>query len=149
MPAFHRKRIEEYQETMREVTAKVIGGWRPVLRWISGATHKIALIIAGRTLLNMDLAGSARDLGQAVATVVQAVSNPLNIALAQVPFDMLRVGKGGTLRRSLQRIDVILKEIIEQHEREGKDTGDVVSMLVSARDEEGKGLTTQEIRTSC
>ncbi|MEO5953308.1 MAG: cytochrome P450, partial [Chloroflexia bacterium] len=78
--------------------------------------------------------------------VVQAVSNPLNIALAQVPFDMLKVGKGGTLRRSLQRIDVILKEIIEKHEREGKDTGDVVSMLVSARDEDGKGLTTQEIR---
>jgi cytochrome P450 len=147
MPAFHRKRIEEYQETMRQVTAGVINSWRPgVTMDIGRETHKIALIIAGRTLFNMDLAGSARDLGQAVATVVQAVSNPLNIALAQVPFDLLRVGKGGTLRRSLNRIDVILKEIIEQHEREGKDTGDVVSMLVSARDEEGNGLTTQEIR---
>lgn len=147
MPAFHRKRIEEYQQTMREVTSAVINSWRPgVTMDIAREMHKIALVIAGRTLFNMDLAGSASDLGHAVATVVQAVSNPLNIALAQVPFDIGRVGKGRTLRRSLQRIDTILKEIIEQHEREGKDTGDVVSMLVAARDEEGGQLTTQEIR---
>jgi cytochrome P450 len=147
MPAFHRKRIEDYQHTMREVTTQVISTWRPgVTLDIAREMHRLALIIAGRTLFNMDLAGHARDLGHAVATVVEAVSNPFNIALAQIPFDLPKVGKGGTLRRSLQRIDTILREIIEQHERDGKDTGDVVSMLVAARDEEGGHLTTQEVR---
>ncbi len=147
LPAFHRKRIEEYQDTMREVTTQLLDSWRPgVTIDIAREMHRLALIIAGRTLFNVDLAGSARDLGPAVATVVEAVSNPFNIALAQLPIDLFSVGKGGTLRRSLRRIDTILREIIERHERDGKDTGDVVSMLVAAHDEEGGHLTVQEVR---
>jgi cytochrome P450 len=144
MPAFHRKRIEDYQTVMREATTQVLDRWRPgVTLDIAHEMHRLALIIAGRTLFSMDLANSASELGPAVATVVEAVSNPFNIGLAQVPFDMLGVGKGRTLRRSLARIDSILSKIIEGHKREHDDAGDVVSMLVAAQDEDGGHLTTE------
>jgi cytochrome P450 len=94
----------------------------------------------------MDLANSANELGPAVATVVSAISDPFQIALAQVPVDLFGIGKGRTLRKGLARIDSILGKIIEEHKREHEDTGDVVSMLVAARDEEGEPMTTQEVR---
>ncbi|MDQ6693885.1 MAG: cytochrome P450, partial [Chloroflexota bacterium] len=147
MPAFHRKRIEEYQHIMRETTAQMLDGWRVGATLnIAGEMHRLALIIAGRTLFNMDLSGSSHELGDAVATLVKVVSNPLNVGLAQLPFDLPPAGQGATLRRALKRIDQILREIIDRHQREHKDTGDVVSMLVAARDEEGGGLTVPQIR---
>ncbi|MEO6458384.1 MAG: cytochrome P450, partial [Chloroflexia bacterium] len=118
MPAFHRKRIEEYQRTMRETTEQRLARWKPGATIdIAREMHQLALVIAGRTLFSMDLAGNSRELGKAVATLVTTVTNPLNIALAQVPFDVLGVGKGGTLRKSLARIDTTLRKIIAEHER--------------------------------
>jgi cytochrome P450 len=147
MPAFHRKRIEGYQQVMVETTEQMLSRWQPgAILDMSNEMHQLALVIAGRTLFNMDLVGSAHELGEAVAAVMKAVSNPLNIGFAQLPFDVLGVGQGGTLRKSLARIDAILREIIERHRREGDDTGDVASMLVAARDEAGGSLTTKQIR---
>jgi len=147
MPAFHRRRIEAYQQTMCEATKQMLDRWKPGAQMdIAAEMHRLALVIAGRTLFDMDLAGSARQLGKAVASVVSAVSNPLNIALAQLPFDVGRVGQGRTLRRAIARIDVILGRIIEEHKQSKADTGDVVSMLVAARDEGGGRLTNAQIR---
>jgi cytochrome P450 len=147
MPAFHRKRIEEYQRVMRETATQMLDRWKPgVALDVSKEMHQLALVIAGRTLFSMDLGGSAGELGNAVATMIATLSNPLNLGLAQLPFDVPPVGRGRTLRRGLARIDRVLGKIIERHRREGDDTGDVVSMLVAAHDEEGNGLTPQQVR---
>jgi cytochrome P450 len=147
LPAFHRKRIEEYARVMLVSTEEAMRRWRPGMTFdMSKEMHRLALVIAGRALFSMELAGRAHQLGEAVATVVSTLSNPLNLGLAQLPFDLPPVGKGGTLRKSLARIDRVLRRIIREHEQAGRDTGDVVSMLVSARDEEGGRLTTEQIR---
>lgn len=147
MPAFHRKRLEAYSQVMREATEQMLAGWRPGVEIdIWAQMHALALVIAGRSLFSMDLAGSENELGSAVAALVKVISNPLNIGLAQIPFDLPGGGEGATLRRGLKRIDSTLTRIIEEHEAGRRDTGDVVSMLVSARDEEGNRLTTEQIR---
>ncbi len=147
MPAFHRKRIEEYQVSMREATTQMLDLWTPGATLdISQQMHRLALMIVGRTLFSKDLGGSSHDLAESVAAVIHAVSGPLNVGFAQLPFDVPGLGQGGTLRRALAHIDTVLKEIIEQHEEDGSDTGDIVSMLVAARDEEGGSLTTSQIR---
>ena len=147
MPAFHRRRIEEYQRVMIESTTHMLDRWRAGEQVdVAKEMHQLALVIAGRALFNIDLSVSARDLGDAVQTVVATVSDPFRIGLAQLPFDVPVLGQGRTLRRDLARIDKVLGEIIRQHEREGEDKGDVVSMLVAARDEEGGRLTVQQIR---
>jgi cytochrome P450 len=147
MPAFHRKRIEAYQDVMRETTTQVLDRWKlGVPIDVAAEMHRLALIVVGRTLFNMDLAGSAHELGDAVAAVVKAVSNPLNLGLAQLPFDVAGVGQGGTLRKAIVRLDVVLHRIIEEHERKHDDTGDIASMLVAARDEQGDRLSASQVR---
>src|SRR5437773_581643 len=83
-----------------------------------------ALHGVGSTLFSMDLGGAARELGEAVATLVYAISNPVTLGFARLPLDVPPVGKGRTLRQGLARLDRVLRDIIERHEREGKDTGD-------------------------
>jgi cytochrome P450 len=147
MPAFHRKRIEDYAHSMLRATGETMSRWQPgKVVDMSKEMHRLALVIAGRTLFSMDLAGRASQLGVATSTVVSTLSNPLNLGLAQLPFDVPPAGKGGTLRRSLARIDRVLRRIIREHEQAGRDMGDVVSMLIAARDEEGGRLTTEQIR---
>lgn len=147
MPAFHRKRIEEYQRVMREATTQVLGEWTPGATLdIASEMRRLALIVVGRALFNRDLAGAAQTLGDAVAVLVQTVNDPFRIAFAQLPFDVPGVGYGASVRRAQRQIFGALAEIIAEHEKSGADTGDVVSMLVAARDEEGNRLTPEQMR---
>ncbi len=147
MPAFSRKRIEGYQHAMAASTAQMLDRWSPGMEFdVSKEMHNLARAIVGQTLFSKDLAGASHDLGDAVAAVINAVSGPLSVGFAQLPFDVPRLGLGRTVRKALALLDKVLLEIIEQHERGGEDTGDVVSMLVAARDEQGGSLTTQQIR---
>ncbi len=147
MPAFHRKRIEEYQRIMREATEQVLGEWTPGKPLdIAGEMRRLALIVVGRALFNRDLAGAAQALGDAVAVLVQTVNDPFRIAFARLPFDVPGVGYGASVRRAQHQIFTALAEIIAEHEKSGLDTGDVVSMLVAARDEEGGRLLPLQMR---
>jgi cytochrome P450 len=147
MPAFHRKRIEEYQRIMRDATTQVLSEWTPGAPLnIAAEMRRLALIVVGRALFNRDLAGAAQTLGDAVAVLVQTVNDPFRIAFARLPFDVPGVGYGASVRRAQHQIHTALAEIIAEHERSGADTGDVVSMLVAARDEEGRGLTPAQMR---
>ena len=63
MPAFHRKRIDAYQAIMRETTMEILDSWQPgAVIDIARQTNRLALIVVGRTLFNMELGGAAREL---------------------------------------------------------------------------------------
>jgi cytochrome P450 len=77
--------------------------------------------------------------------VTQTMNDAFRIAFAQLPFDVPGIGYGRSVRRAISRIRVLLEEIIDRHEREQSDTGDIVSMLVAARDEDGNRLSASQI----
>jgi cytochrome P450 len=84
-------------------------------------------------------------LSEAVTVVTQTMNDAFRIAFAQLPFDIPGIGYGRSVRRAIARIRATLEEIIARHEREGSDAGDIVSMLVAARDEEGHRLSAIQI----
>ena len=146
MPSMHRKRIEVYQQVMREVTMQILDRWRPGVEIdVAREMDDLALIIEGRTLFSMDFSGTEHTLSDAVTVVTQTMNDAFRIAFAQLPFDVPGIGYGRSVRRAIARIKLILEEIIARHEREGSDAGDIVSMLVAARDEEGNRLSVTQI----
>ena len=79
--------------------------------------------------------------------LVQTVNDPFRIAFAQLPFDVPRRGlRGQRAPGAAPDPHARWREIIAEHERSGADTGDVVSMLVAARDEEGGACTPAQMR---
>ena len=146
MPSMHRKRIEAYQQVMREVSTQILDRWTPGVEIDSASEmDDLALIIEGRTLFSMDFSGAAHELSDAVTVVTQTMNDAFRLAFAQLPFDVPGIGYGGSVRRAIARVKAILGEIIAEHEREGTDAGDVVSMLIAARDEEGERLSPAQI----
>src|SRR2546430_6507299 len=146
MPSMHRKRIEAYQQVMREVTTQILDRWQlGVIIDVASEMDDLALIIEGRTLFSMDLSGTEHALSDAVTVVTQTMNDAFRIALAQFPFDIPGLGSGRSVRRAMPCIKTILEEIIARHEREQSEAGDIVSMLVAARDEEGNRLRANQI----
>jgi cytochrome P450 len=147
LPSMHRQRLERYQHVMRDATQRVLDRWRPGQPLdVADELDEIALVVEGKTLFNVDFSSSASELRDAVAVMVQTLNDFLSIALAQLPLDLPPLGHGRSVRRAITRVHQIIGEIIDQHERSGWDAGDIVSMLLAAREEDGGRLSRTQIR---
>jgi cytochrome P450 len=144
-PAFHRRRVESYAGTMVAHTAEMLEGWRP------GATvdmaremQQLTLRIVAKALFDVDLRQEGQDLGNRFTEVIE---NPVGMpfSLRGLPID-LPFTPYGKHRRAHQALDAFVYGLIARRRRVGEDTGDVVSMLLAARDEADAGLTDVEIR---
>jgi cytochrome P450 len=146
-PAFHRQRIAAYAATMSEHTARVRD------RWQDGETLDIAqemmrltLAVAAKTLFDADVESEAGEIGAALTDAIDA----LNIAI--IPYsellDKLPLPIFQRFRRARERLDATIYRIIDERRKSGSDRGDLLSMLLMARDTDGDGsrMTDDQLR---
>ena len=50
------------------------------------------------------------------------------------------------VKRAVRELDEIVNRIIRERRASGEDTGDLLSMLMAARDEDGSGMTDRQLR---
>jgi cytochrome P450 len=135
-PAFHRDRVAGYGEVMIEYAD------RAQRRWVSGRAMdvskemaRLTLDIVGKTLFDADVDSQAESVGRALTEVMESYW----VALLPLP-DLVDALPLPTLRRSRAaraRLDAIIYDLIAQRRAGGGDRGDVLSMLLMARDEGG------------
>ena len=146
-PAFHRERIARYAEEMVARTETAAASWTDgqVLD-LARAMHHLTLDIVGRTLFGVDLLGRAAELGKALTAVLDSFSIWLILfgeRLYDLPIPRMRRAK-----QAVPALDAAIYAIIEDHRRSGRDQGDLLSMLMAARDAEGdgSGMTDVQLR---
>ncbi len=147
-PAFHRQRINAYAATMIEYGEKMAGAWRAgETRDISNEMMHLTLQIVGKTLFNADVGDEADEVGAAMTTLIELFDYlllPFSEILEKLPFPQAR-----RFERAKQTLDKIIYQIIDERRKSGaSDRGDLLSMLLAARDEEGdgSGMTDEQIR---
>lgn len=146
-PAFHRERIARYAEEMVARTEVVAASWRDGQSLdLARAMHHLTLDIVGRTLFGVDLQGRAAELGKALTAVLDSFSIWLILfgeRLYDLPIPRMRRAK-----QAVPALDAAIYAIIEAHRRSGRDQGDLLSMLMAARDAEGdgSGMTDAQLR---
>lgn len=147
-PAFHRQRIGSYAEAMvRRASAfadRIQDGARLDL---SKDMMALTLGIAGETLFSAEVEGEAGEIGPALHLLMEEF---LNFAspLAQIRRRLFR-GES-KLDNAKKRIDTVIFRIIEERRREPGDRGDLLSMLMAARDEEdGSAMSDEQLRDEC
>ena len=145
MPAFHSDQINASHETMAAETSAAMSAWRngevvDVYEWM----RKLAMRIAMRALLGLD----PDDAGHG-----GAAAHHFERALAYYGTDApQRVMRGpGTAWRRMVRARAALDEIVYgeiSRRRADPDPErlDVLSLLITARDQDGSGLTDAEVR---
>lgn len=145
-PAFHRRRLAGYARNMVECAEAARGRLQTGQTVDLGAAMmRLTLAIVGRTLFATDVEDRASAVGQAMNTITElfdVLILPFSEHLDKLPF--LPVAR--RLAGARRTLDLTVRSIIQQRASEAGDHGDLLSMLLAARDEEGGRLTDAEVR---
>jgi len=145
LPAFHRKRVESYRDTMIDYTERMLESWQPGQRVdIALEMQRLTLRIVAKALFNVDLTHESHTLGAAFDDVREYPNRrrySLRALRINLPFTAY-----GKFVRAKALLDKTVYDIIAQRRETGEDMGDVVSMLLAARDEDGSALSDVQVR---
>ena len=146
-PAFHRDRLREYGEVMTRLAAEASDDWRDgqmvdVLSEMSGLT----MSVVAEVLFGTEIRGDHARVEAALVDVFRAFD------LLALPFSGLRMrAPTRTIRRfraSKEDLEQLIDRIVAGRRNGGGEaaSGDLLSLLLAARDEDGQALTGLEVR---
>ncbi|MBX3086601.1 MAG: cytochrome P450 [Anaerolineae bacterium] len=144
-PAFHHKRIEAYGTTMVEYTAQMLETWKskPSID-LFNEMMALTLRIVNKTLFNVDLTSQVERIGALMTTILAAANDKLEVVPTLA--DKLAVFKRRREQQALADINAIIKQIIEEHRQAKSDSGDLLTMLLEARDENDQPMPEQQLQ---
>jgi cytochrome P450 len=146
-PAFHRERLAGYAAAMSECAV------RARERWQAGSTMdvsvemaKVTLSVVAKTLFSADVESEASQIGAAMTSVLQMfrlLLLPFSEYLHKLPLPSIR-----RFEKARARLDATIYGLIRERRKSGVDTGDLLSMLLLAQDEEkhSGGMTDEQVR---
>jgi cytochrome P450 len=145
-PAFHRQRIAAYADEIVSSAAHHAAQWQTGQAIdISAAMMSLSLEIVARTLFNTEVTDDIRSINDEVNTIM-GLYNFLVAFPRMENFLHLPIPGIVKFRRSRARLDAVVHRLITAHRSSGEDKGDLLSMLIASRDEDGSSLSDQQIR---
>ena len=143
-PAFHRERIAAYAATMVEYAERAMRGWKSgEVRDIHEDMMQITLQVVGKTLFNTDLTQDVHEVGETLKVLLNLAADFGKSIL--IPL-WVPTPRNLRARIGIRRIEKIIYRIIAQKRAEGRDTGDLLSMLLAVQDEDGSRMTDKQLR---
>lgn len=146
-PAFHRERLAGYASAMTEGAVR----WRERVKAgstldISTEMPHLTLSIVAKTLFSADIESEAPEIGAAMTSILEmfrVLLMPFSEYLDKLPLPSMR-----RFEKARARLDATIYGLIRQRRQSGGDTGDLLSMLLLAQDEEKDGgrMTDQQVR---
>jgi cytochrome P450 len=145
-PAFHRQRIAAYGDVMAGYAERAMAGWKDgQVRDVHADMMAITQAIVAKTLFDADVSGATWDVGHALHVLMEDFSRRRTRIVelpAWVPTPARR-----RARAAVERLDAIVYGIIAARRASGEDRGDLLSMLLHARDaDDGSRMTDRQVR---
>lgn len=146
-PAFHRERIENYAGTMVAYTERRLEGWRDSQqRNIHRDMMRLTLEFVAKTLVDADIADEAEEVGDAIGAVMAHFSDQGNGVFLRMRPDSVPTPSNLRYRRARRRLEEFIYGLIDERRKSGRDTGDLLSMLLHATDEDGNRMSDEQLR---
>lgn len=145
-PAFHHERIQAYGESMVACTEHMLSTWQEgQILEMTHAAMNLSLAIMAKALLSCDMADDTDDLSAALKEVAEVIAIRFSSALP-LP-EALPTPTNLRYQRSIQRVEQVVYRLIQQRRAKPEaDTGDLLSMLLHAQDEDGNQMTDRQLR---
>jgi len=154
-PAFHRRRIERYAGQIVDLSATLCSEWKPGQQLdIAAEMMRLALQVTARTLFDTEVTPEIHVINEQVNIIMDLynllVALPRAELLLNVPLAPMR-----RFRRAKARLDEVVEAMIQRRRDEAGSTaleqrGDLLSMLLAARDDQAEGdggtLSPDELR---
>jgi cytochrome P450 len=144
-PMFLRNRIITYASAMVALTERHLAAWNSgEKRDMHEEFMRLTLAIAAKTLFNAEVGSDARSIAQAMAVMQQNFLERFNSLL---PLPMwIPTPANLRARRAVRQLDAVIYRIIHERRQSGVDHGDLLSLLLRARDEDGAVMTDTQLR---
>jgi cytochrome P450 family 135 len=147
LPPFQGSRVERFREVTRDVAEREIATWRAGERLVvRERMRSVTFEVICRAVFGVTAPERVERLREKLVAVID--SSPLYMVVGAARADLGPLSPGGKFTRRLRAADVALEEEIERRRREPdlEERTDVLSLLLRARDERGRGMTVRELR---
>jgi cytochrome P450 len=143
-PPFQHRNIARYAETMVDYTEQAQAAWTEGSTIdVDHAMTALTMRIVGKTLFDDDVLSEADELGSAITVALQYMQYTLD-HIFPLPLS-IPTPRSRRTRRALALIDRRLHTMIEEH-RAHPDRGDLLSLLLQARYDDGSAMSDKQIR---
>jgi cytochrome P450 len=143
-PAFHSEQLQRYGELMVDYAERMLARWQPgESRDLCADISRLTLEIVAKALFNTETGEWAERVVAATEPIMQLNTRGRILVplMRYIPTPLnLRY------RRAVRGLDHIVKTIIERRAKCREDGEDLLSMLVRARDEDGRPLSFRQVR---
>jgi len=145
-PAFHRQRITGYGDVMAGYAERGMADWRDgQTRDVHADMMAITQGIVAKTLFDADVSDDAFDVGRALHVLMEDFSRRRTALFALPGFVPTPARRRA--RAAVERLDRIVYDIIATRRASGEDRGDLLSILLAARDaDDGSRMTDRQVR---
>lgn len=156
-PAFHRRRIERYAEQIVQLAAGVREQWQPGAELnIASEMMRLALQITARTLFDTEVTAEIHEINDQVNVIMDLYHFLITLPRAEILLNS-PLPKMRRFRAAKKRLDEVVFAMIDSRRAElevqpaaAENRADLLSMLISARDDQaggnGRPLSRQELR---
>ena len=146
-PLFHRQQVQRFADAMVKHALR----WRESIAPnatidVTSEMAALTLAIVGETLFTSNVQSDADEVREALSAAVQS------FGIAFLPgleyFEKLPLPMFVRVRKARERLDKVIHRVIAER-RSGAETGDLIAMLLAARDPENPsapGMSDQQIR---
>ena len=145
-PAFHHSALQAVGDHVGRATARVAEQWR---RYPEGTVIDVdafmmgaALEVVAAALMSTDLTGQSGEIAAATLDALDVV-----VARARVPITppaWIPTPANRVLKRSVSRLDAAVAAMV--HARQDEPGEDLLGLLLSMQDEDGRSLSVEQIR---
>ena len=144
-PAFSRQRVTAYGEVMSAYAERAVAGWTDgETRDIHAEMMRLTLAIVAKTLFDADVESDSQRVGSALEAALAAF-NRQSTAVFTFPL-WVPTRSNLQLRRARLALDSIIFRFINARRQSPEDRGDLLSILLSARDEDGRPMPMKQLR---
>jgi cytochrome P450 len=143
-PAFHRGRVASYADTMVRYASRIAKEWRSGEECdIHAEMMRLTLSIVAKTLFDADVDREAKRVGHALEAIMHLNSDFRKLILTPTWLPTPRKVRATIATAKLNRI---IYRFVEERRASGVDNGDLLSMLLAARDDDGSRMTDRQLR---
>lgn len=142
-PAFHHERISRYAERMETTVSRLSDSWRPgEIREINEDMQALAVTIVGEALFGTEFGRTAIE--EARRSIPVVIRHGMVRALSPAFVGPFLVRGNRQFAHAVRRMRAVVGTLITDWRAAGVDRGDLLSMLLMARDDDGEPMTDQQ-----
>lgn len=147
-PVFHRQRIGTFAEMMTEETLNMMERWRrfkPKEPFdLLPEMMRLTLTVVGRSLFSKDIGGESDKIG---AALTFALHHANARTLQLLDLSHLPTPSNVRFNRAVRTLDDLVYSLIAERRTSNKDEGDLLSMLLHAKDADtGESMSDRQLR---